>query len=121
MSEIATKVRYSVKGSDIYRGDEIIASFQGGKVIPLPGCERYHIQASRAWNSVAPAVEEKVVPSEEPKAGENDELNPSDIPPMPAIDPTKGDKTPEVIRWYRDYRPQEFERRYKGRKFAMPA
>lgn len=35
---------------------------------------------------------------------------------FPAVDPLSGDKTPEVVEWFRDNDPQEFEERYKGRK-----
>jgi len=45
---------------------------------------------------------------------------PEDIPPglplMPEIDLMAGDKTPAVVEWFRDYWPEEYERRYKGRK-----
>lgn len=33
------------------------------------------------------------------------------IPPCPAAGPF-GDLTPAVVEWYRDYHPEEFERRY---------
>lgn len=34
----------------------------------------------------------------------------------PPMDPSLGDKTPEVVEWYRDNQPEEFARRYRGRK-----
>lgn len=34
----------------------------------------------------------------------------------PAQDPSLGDKTPAVVEWYRDNQPEEFARRYHGRK-----
>lgn len=40
----------------------------------------------------------------------------SDAPPMPAMEPDMGDKTPAVVEWYRDYWPEEYARRYKDRK-----
>jgi hypothetical protein len=56
-------------------------------------------------------------------------LNPDPAPSQPAPkasagspppqDPEKGDKTPDVIRWYRDNDPVEFKRRYTGRKFSI--
>lgn len=40
----------------------------------------------------------------------------SNIPPMPAINPLQGDKTPAVVEWYRDHKPEEYKTRYAGRK-----
>ena len=37
-------------------------------------------------------------------------------PPRPEEDPRAGDKTPAVVKWYRDWWPKEYERRYKGRR-----
>jgi hypothetical protein len=99
---------YQVKGSDVIRGDEIIASFQNGKLTALPGCERFQIQASRAWNAASTKFEQKIVLQD----GED-----SGIPPCPQMNPLLGDKTPEVVRWYQNYHPEEFARRYTGRVF----
>jgi hypothetical protein len=41
---------------------------------------------------------------------------PSGRPPMPEADPMLGDKTPELVEWYRDNDPDEYARRYRGRK-----
>lgn len=49
-------------------------------------------------------------PTEEPKKA---------VPPMPPIDKMLGDKTPEVIEWYREYQPEEYAKRYAGRKFEL--
>lgn len=108
--------RYSVKGNDILRGDEEIATVIQGKVIPLLGFERYHIQASRAWNAVAESPEApSPAPVVEAQPAPPDDL--SAIPPRPAEIPSLGDKTPDVIRWYLRYFPNEFAHRYKGRTF----
>lgn len=40
------------------------------------------------------------------------------LPPMPPVDPRYGDKTPELVAWYRENDPKEFERRYAGRVTA---
>jgi hypothetical protein len=34
------------------------------------------------------------------------------IPPMPKKNPRLGDKTPEVVEWYRRYKPEEYKARY---------
>lgn len=35
-----------------------------------------------------------------------------DIPPMPKKSMRDGDKTPEVVEWYRKYKPEEYRARY---------
>lgn len=45
------------------------------------------------------------------KGGGADKVDPSS-PKRPKIDPRMGDKTPEIVEWYRDYRPNEFKIRY---------
>lgn len=38
------------------------------------------------------------------------------VVPCPVLrDPAMGDKTPEVMAWYREYQPEEFKRRYGNR------
>lgn len=39
-----------------------------------------------------------------------------EIPPCPPYDPNFGDKTPAVVEWYREHRPDEFATKYAGRK-----
>ncbi|WP_050025166.1 hypothetical protein [Verrucomicrobium sp. BvORR034] len=39
------------------------------------------------------------------------------IPPCPVEDPRYGDKTVAVVAWFKEYRPEEFARRYAGRRF----
>jgi hypothetical protein len=34
------------------------------------------------------------------------------IPPRPKMDPAKGDKTPAVVEWYRQYKPEEYKVKY---------
>ena len=41
---------------------------------------------------------------------------PASIPPAPEMDPMAGDKTPAFVEWLRDFYPEEFARRYAGRK-----
>lgn len=37
------------------------------------------------------------------------------IPPMPKVNPQLGDKTHEIVDWYRKYHPEEFIKKYRGR------
>jgi hypothetical protein len=106
--------KYHVSGSDIYRGDEVIASVQDGKVIPLPGWEKYHIQASRAWNAHTPEVEEKIVVADAQPAHVSAEAEDNRIPPMPPIDPLLGTKTPAVARWYAQHKPDLWAKMHVG-------
>ncbi|WP_038164730.1 hypothetical protein [Verrucomicrobium sp. BvORR106] len=39
------------------------------------------------------------------------------IPPCPVEDPRYGDKTVAVVAWFKEYRPEEFVKRYAGRRF----
>ena len=39
------------------------------------------------------------------------------VPPCPVEDPRYGDKTAAVVAWFKEYRPEEFMRRYAGRRF----
>jgi hypothetical protein len=49
-----------------------------------------------------------------------DDLPPPDltdsnaIPPCPPSDPSMGDKTPEVIRWWHTHHPEEAAKRYEN-------
>lgn len=63
-----------------------------------------------------PATEETPEPVAEvtkPKKGS--------IPPCPPMSIEAGDKTPEVIAWYKKYKPEEFATKYKGRRFTIEA
>lgn len=44
--------------------------------------------------------------------GESGDTENANIPPCPPADPLMGDKTPAVVEWYRDYKPEEFQSRY---------
>lgn len=44
---------------------------------------------------------------------------PPGLPPMPKVDPAAGDKTPDVVRWFKKYWPEEYAIRYKGRKTVL--
>lgn len=49
---------------------------------------------------------------------EQPEDHDGDIPPYPPEDLRYGDKTPEVVAWYREHHPDEFARRYANRKIG---
>jgi hypothetical protein len=70
----------------------------------------------RRW--VAPSAAETPLLPQQMKTPRWDNAStwPNGIPPMPPMDPLVGDKTPVVVEWFRTYWPEEFERRYKGRK-----
>ena len=40
------------------------------------------------------------------------------VPPCPVEDLRYGDKTVAVVAWFKEYRPEEFVRRYAGRRFS---
>lgn len=41
---------------------------------------------------------------------------PTAIPPCPPMDHRYGDKTPAVVAWYREHKPDEYATKYAGRK-----
>lgn len=48
-------------------------------------------------------------------------LKKGEIPPCPPMTIEAGDKTPEVIAWFKKYKPEEYEAKYKGRRFKIDA
>ena len=82
-----------------------------GRPVVNPGKEEL-----RRW--VAPSAAETPLLPQQMKTPRWDNAStwPNGIPPMPPMDPLVGDKTPVVVEWFRTYWPEEFERRYKGRK-----
>ncbi len=63
------------------------------------------------------ADESEVEPEEAPAP----KLKKGEIPPCPPMTIEAGDKTPEVIAWYKKYKPAEFAEKYKGRRFSIDA
>jgi hypothetical protein len=57
----------------------------------------------------------------EPEEAPAPKLKKGEIPPCPPMTIEAGDKTPEVIAWYKKYKPAEFAEKYKGRKFSIDA
>jgi hypothetical protein len=41
---------------------------------------------------------------------------PQDVPPEPEMDPRLGDKTPAYMEWLAKFYPEDFKKRYAGRK-----
>jgi hypothetical protein len=49
------------------------------------------------------------------------EAEEANIPPCPAEDPLKGDKTPAVVEWYHDHKPEEYKTKYANRRTHLGA
>jgi hypothetical protein len=71
----------------------------------------------REWTKFrAPVVAFLNVSDRTPKAiileGDEDKKPKENIPPMPKKSLRLGDKTPQIIEWYRKYKPAEYKARY---------
>lgn len=73
----------------------------------------YEISGFAQAPAATPAPDQEQPPATDPPTGDGG----ATAPPMPVPDdPTLGDKDPKVVEWYRDNDPEEFRRRYAGRK-----
>ena len=52
---------------------------------------------------------------------DRNEFASSQAPPAPPQDPRLGDKTPAYMEWLGHYHPDEYKKRYKGRKTHLNA
>lgn len=129
---------YNKDTKQILRDDEIIGAFVDGVASLLedaPPVVKGQIKKAigeevTKWKKVDSLVmnpETTVVSPVEAISATNEENLPSsddaplDIPPCPTADPRWGDKTPEVVEWYRNHDPEEYARRYEGRQTHLSA
>jgi len=56
------------------------------------------------------------VKTEDPKQPMEPSPPPQDVPPAPEMDPRLGDKTPAYMEWLATFYPEDFKKRYAGRK-----
>lgn len=85
-------------------------TFDGTDYTALPEMKRAQV------NAVAKFLNNLIAGEPEPDAGAESAASPPTPPACPPMDPALGDKTPEVVEWYRDHDPEEYQRRYRGRK-----
>jgi len=97
-------------------GEKVGFIHPNGKLQMLKGqsAHRPAIEAFLGLEPAAPAApaEVKDAPAKKSKG---------EIPPCPPMDPTAGDKTPEVIAWWFKYKPDEAAVKYAKRRYVLEA
>jgi hypothetical protein len=81
---------------------------EDGALILVPEWQKFRPAVVRWLNAQDKAPTAIYVEGDEPAPGKPQRQ----IPPMPKKDLRLGDKTPEVVEWYRRYKPEEFRARY---------
>lgn len=132
MSTETTALKFVKLEHNIFLDGEKVASFQEDGTLRMAKGQSAVKPELMLWlanqNDLpqpAPAaeqVEEEEQPEDEtPTPAPAEKPKKSAIPPCPEMTIEAGDKTPEVIAWFKKYKPEEFEKRYKGRRFKLEA
>lgn len=126
---------YTREGSEIFAdegGDEpvSVARFLNTGKLRMQPNQKHHREAVEAFlkesgAEIKPSEDEDVrvthpLHSLNPQTGEVKRLEGKGIPPCPPEDPSAGDKTPAVVRWWHTHHPEGAAQKYAGRKFKMP-
>jgi len=87
--------------------------------VEISGQARAYLERLLKPEEGKPPVED--FEEEDTKASQNrtqSDATRSDVPPAPEMDPRLGDKTPAYMQWLRTHFPEEYAKRYKGRKVS---
>ena len=111
-------MKIALDGITVTIDNEPAGTYDGTDYTPADG------MTSRKINAVAKWLREqaKATPPEEFPSPDAGLVTTPDLSVcqsgdgIPQADPLLGDKTPEIVEWYRDNQPDEYERRYRGRK-----
>ena len=120
MADERIPVTYSLEGKDIHRRkgegdkiieDKVVATYDGdAKVVTFPSL--IFLKNYKTGVTTYLAANEMTVRSFQRADIEPDKPLTKAIPPRPKKLNSLGDKTPEVVQWYFDHRPNEFKARY---------
>jgi|GEM_PF-3636685 len=113
--EDAPQRGYAFEGTKIMRHDDgdvtHVANFSGGVLSIHPDHQKYRGAVNR-WLSGEPnlkTVKSVILIGDEAAVHARSKQA---IPPMPKMTRQAGDKTPELVEWYRDYKPEEYKAKY---------
>jgi|32_taG_2_1085360.scaffolds.fasta_scaffold00345_28 hypothetical protein len=120
MDTVQKKVTYRYEAGNVFRADEY-----GEIRVGSYNHERKLLQLVDAHKSYRPAVVRFLNNNDMPQErvvieGSTESVSSQAIPRMPKKHPKFGDKTPALVEWYEEYRPEEFKARYgvRGPKMA---